>query len=123
MGAGRVRRLRLQDIPKRYRCVQLWALASRCAFVEVNVILSVIGFPTSTLRLEFGVESPDSQVFLQRHTIASFTGEGIVGRRYLQEVGVLLAQQILEEGINVHGAHPSLLIVSKSEEDVVMTNL
>jgi Rad3-related DNA helicase len=36
---------------------------------------------------------------------------------YLQKVGVLLAQQVLKEGVDVHGAHPSLLIVSRAQED------
>jgi sorbitol-specific phosphotransferase system component IIBC len=37
--------------------------------------------------------------------------------RYLQVVGVLIAEQIIEEGVDVHGAHPSLLVISKAQDD------
>lgn len=105
-------RLRLYGISKWNRSVELRSLACRSVNLSLHLFVCIVSFASPALRFEFGVECADSQILFQRYTIAAFLWEGIVWRRYLQIVRMLLAEHIFEEGINVHSSHPSLQFVS-----------
>jgi hypothetical protein len=83
-------------------------LARRGAVVHVHIIIPIIRLSPTSLWFELGVEGAYCQILLQGHTIPTFAWKGIMWWGYLDAVRWLLTNEVFKEGIDVHGAHPSL---------------
>jgi hypothetical protein len=98
----------LQCIAKWNGSIELRSLACGRVDFSLQFLICIISFTSSSFRLELRVKCSDGQVLFQWYTIAAFFWERVMRWGYLQVVGMLLAEHVLEESINVHSAHPSL---------------
>jgi hypothetical protein len=63
---------------------------------------------SASLWLERRIKSPDCRVFFGQNPVSATGGIWVARVRNFQEVSVSLTEKILEEGIDMHCAHPSL---------------
>jgi hypothetical protein len=63
--------------------------------------------PSTTFRFEGWIKGSDGCVFLNRNAISAVGGKRIAWVRNVKEVGMLFAEKIFEESIDMHSPHPS----------------
>jgi hypothetical protein len=79
------------------------------ALLGFSIILFSLGIaPPSSLGTKRRIQSSDSKIFLRHDSVSASGGIWVTRMWYLSRVNMLLAEQELEECINVHRSHPSL---------------
>ena len=68
----------------------------------------IIGPLATAFRSDLGEQGPQGHVVLGEHAVAAQLGERTEFCGNLGPIGVRMGQEVLEEGIHVHGFHPSL---------------
>jgi hypothetical protein len=63
--------------------------------------------PPTTFRFEGWIKRSDGCIFLNRNAIPAIGWEWVAWVRDVKEVGMLFAEKIFEEGIDMHSPHPS----------------
>jgi hypothetical protein len=86
-----------------HRSIELWPLGC-FVFLKLSLIRSL----STTFGLPLWNQGSESKIFLKRYAIAGLTNERPGGRK-LGVVWMGMAQTELEESIDVHSTHPTLI--------------